>query len=742
MQHLEGDPFRLPGNGNYPWTNAEYAYAGWVPNVSGHLSFNLIDPGSKHPTFNNQERLDRPRQVAAHRLRLAQDYPFPDWAVKLLRHSARQDFIMLAESVRVLTPYFRNGVLEESDDGNGALVGVVAVLPSDADSETADLIKDTLSKIETIVSEAVTDKATCGVDPARRIPKEILDLLEGRRNQLACFLLRFALYRTGELRIWFNIDEFLGRDVTHDPALPQETAAARHLAPQAYYFIKDLLHAHYHHTSNSDQLLPLVETPRPANDAEHEANEVTWRYAPLRGLARVVVELRHGRSVAGHQQAKGIIAYAQAFQSVLAHITRPRLISRPSQPSNSIIPYDFGNLAMSLDATDASTQSAVSARLQLFGIVIGIFLSGLALWAGAVQIQSPLCQALGPDVCPKIEPGPVVSLVNWIVPNPSAFLIILITAGVFAFVFFFRGLNAIPLVERGVRWLRRLAEATGVQVARLTRNSDLLGWVVSLVILGALTFGAARTAIWLAPSKDVPPVSTQIVTGGPWDSLQPMVGKRAEQSGVLVSSVIAQQLRMLLQDDYGAFLKAFTPESVLTRDGRLLVLASAATVGGDGAYLVIDPVFTRLEAGVRNAGELKVHRTQGASLRRPALVIQLLGAVGRTDGGPVPVEATTCNFASGGKAGRTLHLSGFLRATEFCEYRVELQKGQALSFDRSLAKGLDVLLVDGGQAKPIDSVFIAPESRRRLVRVVWSGWHPRAADSMKPREFYVRLGIH
>ena len=456
----------------------------------------------------------------------------------------------------------------------------------------------------------------------------------------------------------------------------------------------------------------------------------------------MVVELRQGRSADGHQRAKGIIAYAQAFQAVLAHIARPKEIGKPNTESKGIIPYNFDNLTMSLDAVDASTQSSVTARLQFFAIIVGIVLSGLALWSGAVQIQPSLCQALGPDVCPKIEPGPVVSLVNWVVANPSTFLIILVTAGVMAFVWFFRGLNALPPVERSIRWLRRFAEALGVQVSRWTSNSDGLGWFVSLGVLGAITAGAATLAVKLAPSKRVPAVSTDSTTKGPWASLSGFVGKRAEQSGLLASSVIARQLRALLGDDYGPFLRAFSPETTLTRDGDLLVLASAATVSGDGAYLIIDPQQLKMEAGVRQNGELKVHRTQGTSMQRPQRVIQLLGNLARTDGGPVPVETSTCNFASGGKSGRTLHLSGLLKAQDFCEYSIELQKGQVISFDPLRAKGLDVKVVEGKREIQIGTAFTAGRGGRRFIRVVWDGWKPRPSEALKPREFYVRLAIH
>lgn len=738
------DPFRLPASGAFPWTGADYAYAGWVPNVSGHLSFNLIDPQSKHPTFNHQPRLDCPRLVAAHRARLAQDYPFFDWLVKLFRRSARQDFILVAQSVRVVTPFFLGDSLEHSDDANGALSGLVAVIPTDAAWSTCWRIRRTLKAIDRQISDAVADKADGAPDPGQGLPADILAELGHIRGSIACYFLRFALFRTGELRIWFDLADFLGRDIVAEPPTPRELVAADHLAPQAYYFIKDLVHAHYHHIADSDQLLPLTETPRPADAAAHQDNEVGWRYATLRGLARVVVELRQGRSIAGHQQAKGVIAYAQAFQTVLARITRGREAQIKHKICDEIIPYDFSNLTMSLDATDASAQSVMSARLQLFAIVVGIVLSGLALWAGAVQIQPILCTSLDAVAsCPKIEPGPVVSIVNDIVANPSAFLIVLFALGMVPFILFFRGLNAIPWAERGIRWLRRLTEAVGAQVSRWLRGNDIVGWLVSLAMLGGLTLYVAHLAIKAAPTTLVPPVAVDDpeTRRGPWAPLYPLVGKRVDQSGLLVRSVIAGDLRTLLADDYAPFLKAFGPEATLVREGALLVLTSAPT-GGDAAYLMIAPQGLRIEAGVRRDGMLRVHRSQGARLPRPRAVIDLLGATGQSDAGPIPIEASKCESALGGTSGRVIHLSGTLRAKDFCEYAVELQKGQALTFDRKRSQGLNVLVIEGRATQPLDQLFIAQRTGKQVIHVVPEGWRPKPGETLKPRAFYVRLDIH
>jgi hypothetical protein len=569
--------------------------------------------------------------------------------------------------------------------------------------------------------------------------------LNAGRSAVACYFMKFVLFRTGELRIWYDHDFFFGRDVSVEPVSPHEQEAADHLAPQAYYFIKDLLHAHYHHDPHSDQILPLTRLNTGGTLAAVTDDEVAWRYATLRGLARVIVEFRQGRSLAGHRQALGIAAYAQAFQAVLARVARGRAVSDAVHEHKQIILYDFTNLAQSIEATDAAAQSAISARLQLFAILIGIVLSGLALWAGAVQIQPILCTALtAPDGCPKIQPGPIVSGINTIVANPMAFLIALITLGLVLFVWWFQGTGAIPLAERTIRWLRRLSEAVGVQISRWARGSDQLGWVTSLAFLAGLIYLAATVAIRLAPKIPVPPIkAANEDSRAPWGQVYSLVGQRADQSGLLTRSVIAPALRSLLRDDYPALLRLIGSQPILSREGRLVTVHSASGgSGADGAYLILDPQEQRLEAGLRRDGLLTVHRMPGPALSRPASVRSFLGSAQRSDSGPVPVETSNCASSPGGPSGRTLHLSGALRASDFCEYHLELAEGQSVTFDRTKARGLEVLIVDEGETHPIRAAFKADRSGKQTVRVTWAGWNPKGAQALRPRPFYVRLDIH
>ncbi len=739
------DLFRLPESGQYPWTKAEYAMAGWVPNVSGHLSFNLLDPKHKNPTYNHQCDLSQPRTVAVYRSRVAQDFPFPDFLVRLFRPSAVPAFVLLAESSGVKTPFFNKEKLDESDDRNGLLMGIVAVLPNDANLASRCSRWRLIASIKDIISEAGEEKAAGVVDPDRRLARELLTKLEAARSDLACHFIRFALFRTGELRLWYDLDGFLGRDLVQDPATARERMVAESLAPQAYYFIKDLLHAHYHHDPTSDQLLPLTATATNVDASAQLADDTAWRYATVRGLTRVVVELRQGGSVAGHQQAKGIIAYANAFQTVLARIRRGQAIGQKHCDESPIIYYDFSNLLTSLDAKDASAQSQTSAQLQLFAILVGILLSGLALWAGAVQIQPILCESLElTEGCPRIEAGPLTEFVNWIVVNPLPSLGYLLAGGVLIFVAWFRGTNAIPWVSRGTRWLRRLAEAFGTQISRLLTGFDIIGWLASLALLGSVMAYSIKLAIEFAPTNEVPPVELrdQRAKQSPWAPLYSAADTRIDRSGILVRSIVAPELRSRLKDRYPAFVEAFGPGAIVRRSGDVLLLTSGSSPGTDGGYLLLDPRIQAIEAGLWTKGILSVHRTPGKMLGKPQQLRDFLGSAGESDVGPIPLDSSVCDFERGGTDGRTVQLSGKLRAMEFCEYAIELQAGQSISFDPTKSKGLELLVRDGQVFRPIGSSFTAVMPMRQPIRLRWAGWNPKPADAPKPRPFYIRLSVH
>lgn len=661
--------------------------------------------------------------------------------MRRIRPSARQDFILLGQSCAARTPLFDGDELHTIEDQNGVLMGVVAVLPSERGTEAGKLRRQLLRRVDESITSAISAYASGDAD-AEPVTETLLNEIQQVRDRVACYFLRFALFRTGELRIWFDLGEFLGRDLDVAPPTAEEREAASPIAPQVYYFIKDMLHAHYHHHKKSDQLLPLTRLSSAPHSVEDD--ETAWRYATLRGLVRVVVELRQGRSLDGHKRAIGIIAYAKAFQCVLARIARKQRIEEKFDRSPKIMPYDFSNLVSSIEAIDASVQSAVTAKLQLFAIVIGIILSGLALWAGAVQVHPVLCEALqSTSACQEITAGPSVTALNWVIANPMAFLTLLVIVGFAAFVVFFRGTGAIPFAERLIHWSERLAEAIAVDISRSTQRSDGLGFYMGLLAM-LLPIGIVGTiAYWLLPTRDVTVIDA-LNPGqrGKWDMLSKYAGVRISESGLLLSSPISPQLRAKLDDGFADFVRLLGDDAILKAEGRLLyVIPEKAKPGADAAYLIVDRSSDRFEAGIRVAGRSQIYRTSGGALPRPQAVRHLLGN-SPTDIISVDAATSSCQIEQSGEGNRVITLSGELLANDYCEYNITLSEGQSLSFNRKGSRGLRVDVRQNGRSFEIDPVFRSSKGGNMKTQVRWDGWQPTKTEALRPRKFYVRLEMH
>ena len=133
----------LPNPGNLN------SWSGWIPTVSGQLSFSIIGHSSAAANCTYVNDLlpkdageDTPaRYVALHQFRTAPDYPYPDSITRRLFPGAAQDFFLVAETceadIQVNLPRNADGeprVLAISN-AQGVLTGKVFVLLHDKDAK-------------------------------------------------------------------------------------------------------------------------------------------------------------------------------------------------------------------------------------------------------------------------------------------------------------------------------------------------------------------------------------------------------------------------------------------------------------------------------------------------------------------------------------------------------------------------------------------------------------------------------
>lgn len=78
------------------------------------------------------------------------------------------------------------------------------------------------------------------------------------------------------------------------------------LANQAFYFLKDICHVHQHHDPRHDAITELTDT----NDEEH-----AWKADTHHALYRAIIRYKRFRNEKALFRASGVLAYTKAFQN-------------------------------------------------------------------------------------------------------------------------------------------------------------------------------------------------------------------------------------------------------------------------------------------------------------------------------------------------------------------------------------------------------------------------------------------
>jgi hypothetical protein len=200
----------------------------------------VIDGRGKCHSVNQHCDARGTRIVVVHSRRSAQDFPLPGGLVGLIRRSVTQDYLIIANTAGARTPNLPEigSVTDKQESStppasrheeNGVMVGEVVVLPPDDDPVTGGVLKGLLEQIHDDMDRRQQAGIEANLDALAGLPQHIRDQLDASSRQIACFRLKFALFRTGEVRIWFDWSDFLGRDADEFPPTDMEQVAAEAL---------------------------------------------------------------------------------------------------------------------------------------------------------------------------------------------------------------------------------------------------------------------------------------------------------------------------------------------------------------------------------------------------------------------------------------------------------------------------------------------------------------------------------
>lgn len=492
-----------------PFTPTEgSAYAGWVPTITGQLSFSLIGLGGAAPgcvtanvEFQDKDAEHPRRRVAVIKRRVTRDLPATFFPIPEIFRSIAAEFVLLGETRPAARPVIRSGEIHSREDEIGALTGDLLVIPHHKELSKAEqaLVRRIRRRIAAIGDSM--PRAVVGVEAVLKIEMEEW-IAEAARAGLQLARARFELYRTGE----FRLEMIASLPVASGEAGDQAEFDAI-LASQIYYFVKDIAHRHYHHQPASDNLLPLTRIT-----AE---NDLDWRRETLWSLARAVLELRRSGKLPGHKSALGVLAYAEAFQGLLARVHRPSASTDPFEITDEIACYDFTHTRQSLDATIAEKGFIQSHWNGIQTFLIGTGLAFAALWLAAAQVRDLGCRSQ--IDCPRI-PEPMTELVRWALEQPHILAAVLVILGAIYLEASRRSLMVVTPLRVWGNFIGEWFDALGATISRAARRShptwgDQIGagiaWLYSLffVVGGLHTLGGVLrlwslsgylTGAWLA----------------------------------------------------------------------------------------------------------------------------------------------------------------------------------------------------------------------------------------------------
>ena len=470
-----------------PWRQADSQYVGWIPNVLGHLSFSLIGKETSLRSFGcaSEQAKTNVLRVAAYQRRVVDDYALPSWLRSLIDPSNVHDWIVTANTAEGKYPSVKPAAAHAEQawfvDTRGVLRGHIALVaysrPREKPGEKASLSARmgrwarfawARTKMRWAMKSHVR---ACNRGKVTTIKqnRRVHSILDRFRSQgFPVPVIEFALFRTGELRLWLN-------SAAKGSAMPSDRKSEYHMLKVAYFFLKDILHKHAHHHHSEDKILPLVKL---------DAEEIHWQRQTMWHLARAVEEKIRKQTRDSLREALGIIPYAENFNALYSRSYRNSALDDGYEKTEKLDNYLFEGMRKS-----ATVQ--LEARSWYLTILTGAVGSLFALVLSTIIAVSNF-------VRPAETHWPV-EVQNCVATYPLAILAFVPLLLWFIYSAIFRELRTVGVLFTPTRSIFRFSKALLISICRRTGLSLSLGLVLLVgfyMVLISLVFWGASTLVF------------------------------------------------------------------------------------------------------------------------------------------------------------------------------------------------------------------------------------------------------
>lgn len=271
-------------------------YKGWVPTVSGRLSFSIFGATS-HPRRAVVSNVGdgKTRFIICYQKRTPIDAVLP-WKELTARRLLNLENNLWCLCIARCSD---DPVCVDSDlsgtlyifNGRENWKGEVEKRVREDQEKLNDLRKDTEKQI--MLESAFDDHF-----------KELKKYLSGK----AGFLAEFNLCRNGDLSLRSSEAYELSPTA---PTFPEEIEARlTHIAYSLlYFFLRDIAHRHQHHDPHTDTIVDVYKVT-------DDNDDYSWRSATLRGLLRSILKFKRHRQDSVLANSLGTLAYAKSFKRI------------------------------------------------------------------------------------------------------------------------------------------------------------------------------------------------------------------------------------------------------------------------------------------------------------------------------------------------------------------------------------------------------------------------------------------
>lgn len=394
-------------------------FFGWIPTVSGALSFSAFGDTSHPPRAISANRTDRKtRYLVSFRARDCSDILVPfksklgPWFFNL---SGKLWFVCVGKCET------RNGTQE-------LMEGQVLIF------HDRDLWRNNVGKIVRDAQELLKDYRY-GTHPniENYFEHRYVELID-QLPALSAFNATFNITRIGFTKLQLADKMELHHGA---PSLPDAQPARDHvkhiLAAQLFFFLRDIGHRHQHHDPYTDTIVDLwPETPK---------DPFYWKLQTLFSLYRKVISYKRVKSPSSITASLGVCAYADTFRALIADTATPAQLARMPQ-------FYSENVRNSIHAVDYEMNRRRELNISSSAVTRELILTSIALVIAIVGVFQIVQTKL------TFQPAKVLFvLAEFLVTSP------ILTLGlVGGSIFGVRVLIHNPLNNRILRWFFRLAQ--------------------------------------------------------------------------------------------------------------------------------------------------------------------------------------------------------------------------------------------------------------------------------------------